>query len=663
MKEKNNKENWLADPDSEAVADRLCSMHGRSTIWGSNPIVQAWVRNIYAYHSAVLDPNSWDTSLTFEGKQGELVKMVVPQARSLIRQLVTLTTKQKMAFQAIGQSDTGDVVEETRLGTSIIEQLIDKERGDEKGEMMAESAYVTGIGFMGAFWRTDRGGVYGVDPDSNTFLYRGEIELSTPHILDVMFDYTIADWQRQPWCEIRVMRNRWDLIAQFPEFSEELLKVEAIRQGNGPYSWQDKIIADSDMIYCYELYVRPSPALPAGRMLFYASPKTVFSDGENEYGTIPLEPMIPEKIMGTGLGYPMLSNLLPAQEMMDHSFSVIATNQSAFGVQTITAPRGAGVSCQEIKGMNFLSFTPMSNVSGGGRPEALQLLQTAPETFKFVDLLKAHQLELSNINSAMRGAPPAGVTSGTAIATLTTNALEFISSGQKAYTQTIERVMMHALNAEKKFAKIPRQVTLNGKNNQAFSKEYTGDKLGSLSGVKVSVANPLMQTMSGRLELADKLAGNGLVKTTQDYLLILEGAPTRKLYETELSESDLMQSENDKLQAGEQVMCWIGDDHPAHMRKHSMLMNDPNTRENGKAIQLINAHIEEHLNMARSQDPFFAAMIRTGKLPEGGAPPPEQSSGVVPGMPGQATNEPAKRAKDLLERPEQNQIPEGAEAS
>src|SRR4051812_42744532 len=180
------RKNWLADPDSKVVADHLTSMHGKWSIWGSNPVVQAWVRNILAYYSAVLEPGTWDTSLCFEGKQGELVKMVVPQARSLVRQLVTLVTKQKMDFNALAESDTGDVVEETRLGNAIMEQIIDRERADQKGDQMAEMAAVTGQGFMGAFWRTDRGEPHAVDQESQNFVYKGGIELVTPHILDVL---------------------------------------------------------------------------------------------------------------------------------------------------------------------------------------------------------------------------------------------------------------------------------------------------------------------------------------------------------------------------------------------------------------------------------------------------------------------------------------------
>lgn len=640
-------------------------MHSQSA-WSSNPIMQAWVRNIYAYYSAILEPNAWDTSLTFDGKQGELVKMVVPQARSLVRQLVTLVTKQKMAYQATSESESGDVVEETRLANALVEQILDKERCDQKGEVMAEFAAVTGQGFMGALWRTDKGDPYAVDPDTQHIIYGGEVEIVTPHSLDCFYDYTIPQWENVPYFEVRVAKNRWDMIAQFPELKDELLKVESGRSPQGSSSWQGgDALVESDMISCYEFYVRPSAALPNGRMMFYASPRAIFSDGPNEYATIPFEPMRPEPIMGMGFGYPILSNLLPAQEMMDHSFSAIATNQSAFAVQTVTVPRGAGISVQEINGMNFLSFTPQANVPGGGRPEPLQLSQSAPETFKFIDLLKGHMLEISNLNASIRGAPPPGVTSGTAIATLSTNALEFLSSAQRAYTQTMERVLSHAVSAYSKFANVEHKVNIRGKNNQVYSKKFSGDHLGSISGVKITVGSPLMQTIAGRLELADKLSQMGLIKDIQSYLLILEGAPTRKLYETELSEEDLISAENDQMQDGSPVQILITDDHPCHIRKHSALLNDPKIRANGKSVGLILDHIEEHLNMAKNQDPVLAAMVRTGKAPDPALMAPPVSQGLnqvgpsnadtgqdTQGRPpiGQPETGAASPAEDLLER-------------
>jgi len=185
--------------------------------------------------------------------------------------------------------------------------------------------------------------------------------------------------------------------------------------------------------------------------------------------------------------------------MYDHSLSAIATNQSATAVQQILCPRGADISSQDVGGLNFVFFTPQ-NVDGGGKPEPMQLTQSAPETFKFAEVLKGYMLEISGINSAVRGAPPPGVTSGTAIATLTANSLEFMSSLQKSVDMALEGAITLALKSYMEFADVPRSILVTGKNNMAYGYEFTGKDLKAIKKVKINRSNPLMGTIAGRSE-------------------------------------------------------------------------------------------------------------------------------------------------------------------
>jgi len=89
----NKDQYWFAQENPEEVAKKLNEADVSSAVWSTNPIVQTWVRNTIAYYSSVLEPSAWDTSLTFMGDQGELVRMVVPMARSIIRQLCAIITK------------------------------------------------------------------------------------------------------------------------------------------------------------------------------------------------------------------------------------------------------------------------------------------------------------------------------------------------------------------------------------------------------------------------------------------------------------------------------------------------------------------------------------------------------------------------------------------
>lgn len=652
---------WAQDPDPKRVAEKMATFHGVWTIWGHNPINQAWVRNIISYYSTILEPASWDTSLVFEGQEGELVKMMVPQARSLIRQLVTIITKQKLAIQAIAEVDEQDVVQQSRLANALAEQVIEEQQVDNKRKRLAEHALVTGQAFYYVTWRTDIGQPFTRDFDGN-FIYTGGIDIKVPTCFDVFYDFTVEDPLDWDWVEVRTIKNRYSLIAQHPDLEDKILALPSVKSSRGPYTWNANLVSDDDNVYCYEFFHRPCPAMPVGRMTMYSDERTIYFDGPNHYECLPVSVMRPEPIIGMGFGYPVLSNLLPAQEMMDHSFSAIATNQSALAIQSVTIPRGSGISVQEIGGMNFISYTPQ-NAPGGGKPEALQLCQTPPETFKFIDVLNNYMQQLSNLNSALRGEPPPGVTSGVAIATLTTNALEFVNSISQAEQMATEKCMKLVLNAYQRFAKVPHDVSFNGGNGQSRKHQFVGNDLDNITAIKMSVGNPLMQTMAGRIQIADKLLETGFIQTPQAYVEILEGAPLQRLYKVQLREEDLIQKEDEALQQGKPVRALSTDDHPAHIQRHACLLNDTNVRMNATYTQAILNHIEEHLQLQQSTDPMLMAMVRTGKAPMGAPPPPPPGGGAGSGNPAALASIPggkaAQPAADMLGRGPQGGGPGG----
>lgn len=651
-----NRTYWLKEEAKELIS-HISQMHGTWSVWASNPVAAAWVRNTFSYYSTILDPASWDSALVFDGEQGELVRMSVPQARTLIRQLVSIVTKQKLAFQCMAESMGSDVVNEVKLGNALLNQIVEEQRLDTQGEYLTEMSCIWGMSFIKACWRTDRGKFH-TTSDKGGLLFDGELEISTPSIFDVFFDYTIEKWEDQNWAEVRVIRNKWDLIAQFPQFETEILSLPSFREWRGPHSNTYRTMQDEDMVYVYELYCRPTPALPEGRMLYYSDEKTPYYDGPNTYGEIPVEVMRPEPITGMAFGYPVLSNLLPSQEMLDHSFSAVATNQSALAVQSVAVPRGAGISVQEIGGMNFISYTPQ-NVPGGGVPTPLQLTQSSPETFKFMGELLSNMQQLSNVSPALRGQPPPGVTSGTAIATITSNALEFISPMSKAYSLCMERILMKALTAYKKFAKIEKVLNIAGKNRQVTQKKFVGKDLDPIKKIKITTVNPALQTIGGRTDIAEKLIQAGFIKDVQQYLSVLEGeSPLESLMTPELSENNLIQEENDFLMSGQRPLVLVTDDHPRHIMRHAALLSDPYIRMNNSSVKLILDHMMEHRSIVESMDPSlaaFLAMARTGKTPE--TPPPQQGpppqSGPPPGelmAPAGPQTQVAEPANDLLGR-------------
>jgi len=215
----------------------------------------------------------------------------------------------------------------------------------------------------------------------------------------------------------------------------------------------------------------------------------------------------------------------------------------------------------------------------------------------------------------------------------------------------LEGAITLALKTYMEFADVPRSILVTGKNNMAYGYEFTGKDLKAIKKVKINRSNPLMGTIAGRSDIAEKLLQTGLIKSPQQYFRIIEGAPTEELYRQELSETDLQVSENEALMRGEDVLVLATDDHPSHIQYHNMLLNNPEIRKNGQMVGAILQHIEEHNALAQTTDPALQAMVRTGKMP---TMAPEQAMPTGPVMPEQGpaekTAEPAPTAEDNLGR-------------
>lgn len=640
---------YWAKADAKDVCKTLEGNHSKMFSSSQNPIWQTWQKNTYAYFASVIDSQTWISSLNYTGEQGELVQMKIPQARSLVRQFVTLICKTKVAFSASAKNMDRDVVEDMRIANALLSQITRDQDLDRLKTLLVEMNCVLGTSYMKTTWRTDKGEAVGVDPETGIILYSGELEITCPHVTDMIYDYSIQEWKDVPWAECRVRRNRYDLIAQHPDLESEILKLPSIAD--------EKIVRDyfnmtkPDDVYVWEFYHRPCPAIPNGRMIMYSNSQTHYFDGPNLYETIPIEPFRPELIYGMAFGYPMLSNLLPAQEMFDHEASCIATNHSAFGVQNVTVARGSDISVQELYGMNLISYTPQANVPAGGKPESLNLVQDSPNSFKFMQDLLGNMQQMSNMNSAIRGEIGSNA-SGVAIATLTTNALEFLNDYTRELADVLKKTAFHGINAYRKFVKEARLVKLVGKNKQTYTKEFLGSNLETIESVDIEAVNPMMQTMAGRLDIAEKAASNGFVKGIDQYVAILDGQPLAMMTEDDLSESDLMAQENEDMLEGKAVQALATDNHPLHIQKHKRLLNDTAVRRTSDRVKLILDHIQEHNQLNKQTDPFLLAAAMTGKAPEGGPPPPQQQQGGGGGQQdiSMPEAEPAQPAKDMLGR-------------
>lgn len=635
-----NDQKYFATKDFEDLAKHCLGMvdSWQSAVgsYGTG-ISSIWYRNLRAYYSNIFAGNAGDSSLDYMGAEGEIIRMLVPQARSLNTQFLSLTTKQKLSFDPEAQSTDARTLVDTRVASALIEQVVRREHVDTQAYKMAEMASVVGLGYMMPSWDMMKGRKRVGDPQSGKILYTGDCDIWCPNIFQVIYDYTQEDFYKLPWVIVKRPRNRWDLIAQHPDLEEYLLKLTPITQAydsTGLWAFN----STEDMVWEYHFIHRSSPALTDGRYAVFCCDKTMLYDDYNPYKNddgdayVPLVQMKPEPITGCGFGYPFFSNILPLQEMLDHSFSAAASNQAAHAIQSVLNPSGNDISVVNIGGLRFMNYKPM-NLPGGGKPEALQLTATSPETFKFADMIRSYMMEIYNINGALRGSPPPGVTSGVAIATLATNALEFSQNFSKAYFEALETAMTYALWNYRSFADEPMVVSLTGPSDATYAKEFVGSDLSAIKRVKVNIGNPLMSTAAGKFEVANNLLQQGMLSTPKKYFQLLEGAPIKTLIGVDYDQEAFINQENDDLRDGKEVFVLPTDNNPQHIQSHAALLNDTEIRRNGEMVQRVMDHILEHYQAEISKDPALSQMIQTGQAPQipPGMPPPGSPPAPGPG--------------------------------
>lgn len=629
----------------------IAHLEGQTGQWSSmlgttrDGVGAVWFRNISYYYSNFLRGTGIDSSLEFMGKQGELVKMGVPQARSLTQQFVSLVTKQKLHMEPVAISDDFNTVGDSKVASALCESIITKEDVDAKSTKMCEHGMLTGMGYMSATWDMMRGRPITAD-DQGRLVMTGATKIKNHLPTAVWCDYTVEDFYSNDCVVVQDVANKYDLMALYPDLENQIRSLPSVNKNIDGLMFYGKQYSD-DYVYIFEMFHRSTPSMPQGRYCLYSTQDTVYIDPpsgspyKDPEGNafIPVVQFKPEPIMGTGFGYPKFCDVLPMQEMLDFNFSAIASNNQANAVQAILNPLGNDISVKNLGGLRFVNYKPMQ-VPGGGAPSPLQLTQSSPESYKFSDMLRSYMMEVMNINGALRGSPPPGVTAGNAIATLTTNAIEFTQSFAKAYVGTVEKLMTYGVWNVRNFAKYEDVVEVTGDNDATIAKKFIGEDFKNISRVRCQIANPLMATAAGRFEVAQQFLKTGMITDPQKYFRVIDGAPVKTLYKDEVSDEDLIQKENDDLRANKQVMALFIDNHALHKKCHAKLLADPEVRRNAKWAQLVLEHIDEHDKFAQTQQPM---------MPPGGAP--MQNAPGMPPPPSDGGAQPAEPAADISSMP------------
>lgn len=592
----------------------------------------------YLENSGILEELRKSYSLFFGNSAIDMIDnktiMSVNHYGSLARSLHTLITQNRPALSARSINSDYKSQATTILANGLCDYYLrEKNLEDHLKNACLLSLYLR-EGWITAEWDSQDGEIYGVNPESQTPIYAGEVEFNTYSILDIIRPLSGP----QNYYIIRKTKNKFDLAAEYPELENEILATSF--GYNEKKRWTLTYLNDTangqDEVEVLVLYHAKTPALPQGRYVEICGGK-VLIDSPLPYKKPYVFCIKSQDAFQTAFGHSSLMDLIPMQDALDTCFSTILSNFNSFGIGSLVTEKGTTSTRMLANGLMEIEVNPNAR-----DPKILNLLQIPNEVFNFAQMLQSSQETISGINSVSRGNPPNHM-SGVALALVANQALTFSSGLQQSYNKLAENIGSSLIELLQTYAVTPRVAQISGKTKKSFLREFKNTDLQGINRIVVETSNAFSKTQAGKVEIANNLLQTGLIKTPEAYIQVVETGTAEPLIEHEQSQLMLIRRENELLSEGQPVQALITDDDSLHVLEHSTILSDPEVRNDPQILQAALSHIQQHIENAKSKDPLLVQLLKQTPLQQPPQPMDPQAlqqpqsvdlqSAQTPGMP------------------------------
>jgi hypothetical protein len=614
-------------------------------------------------------------NLIKRGSAGQRISMAVNHFRNSVNHMLVMTCQQKLAWDAQASDGSHEAMDQTRLANGLLDLYSARADIDVDGVLRraTEMCLVFGEGYIHYNWNETKGKpvVMALNADggdySDSMVPEGDIELKVLDPLSVVRDIVRSDGYSDEWVIVRSEVNKIDLAVQYPQFEKDIMSEQdtsfLINKQIYP-----QLSPLQNIAWVWTLYHKRTIAVPNGRMMKFISGGCVLDDGPlpEYYDGIPVIRYCASDVIGSPWGYSKCFDALPLCNAISRLHECIITNNLNFGMQNIIAPQDANVNASMV-GQNMTLITWDAKQYPQSPPAGINFTKSSPETAQYINLLTQTLGTLMGLNEVTKGNPDLimkGNTSGTALALMATQSIQFNSDVAKAYQVAAERLgtAIIKLLAANSFG--PRMGKKMGMSGNSYQAEFSGKDLTKIDKVLVKTGNPITQTTAGKIQLADSLLQGGFIKNRQDYISVMETGNLDPMLEAADSEISLVKAENDKLSNGENTPAMFSDNHVMHIPEHLVLLASPEARSNPNSpmVLAVTKHVQEHLDFLAGNkqhgpiNPIIATITNQPTLPPGSpdavvlpaqvTPPPQAplapKAGPMPAQPPQAAKPPMK---------------------
>lgn len=625
---------WARAPRTE-IATEILAKYDAYVQWMDKSGYRNKIQELYnAYYNFNADGGFTLTT----SPDGAITKVNVNHFKNLIQRIASLTTQSKLSFVARATNSDAKSQLQSDFARGLLEYYNDEKGMDATLSDSVLASLIKFEAFIYCPWNFDLGREVAPTPNANGEILDGapikregdqEYFILGPH--EIARSVTARD---TPYFIIRQKVNKWDLVAKYEEIDPELAeKIACSSLDHDPRyelhtpfdaAWDGQEV-DEDMTYKYILIHKKTPALPTGRVTEVCAGE-VLEDDAMYYKTAPVVRMSGGEVFDTIAGDTPAATLLAIQQAIDALSTAVLTNNMNFAMQNIwsTTP----VEVHKIsQGQN--------NVVSASKPEALQLTNSSPETFKLIDGLKTDQQVISGMNATTRGTPDPNVKTAGGQALAIAQAIQFVDEIQRSYAKAAGEVGTITVHNLQEFCDTERIAYIGGQSKASYVKSFTSDDIRDIDRVIVDLGSPMLQNLQGRYALAQEWSANGQIQPKAAVQFLRTGELDSET-EDDFKDAILIREENEALRRGEMVKAAITDNHVQHIMKHRAAANDPAIRDNPVLLRQAYAHIQEHIDLYKQIDPDLAAILGLQPLPSQvmamQAPPagPQQDQGGAP---------------------------------
>lgn len=687
-----------------------------------------WAKSYQTHYGMGVDGYS-SHEVRRKGKQGQYSALVLNHFRNLVTHYLTLATAQRMAMEPQASNTDWKSEMQVRIARGVLDFYM---RAHMEQSMLDAVEYgaVLGEGWVEQAWNVMLGEATlpGVDGDAaeGDTMRTGDLESRPLMPMDVIRDPGAKTAHQLPWIITRHWMSKWDLIAQFPEMKEKILAVKSGKRETEA-SLENLYLqsaamreAESDQIAVYRFWHERRPAVPNGRQALFLDDSTLLYADALVYSEIPVRRVAPDTIIGTSFGYSPAWDLLAPQEAVNALESIALTNYRAHGVGIILAPKGSDVTPQHVStGLAFVKYTP-----GLPEPKLLSFMQPQDGIHNGSNRLVGQMETIIGVNSVVRGNPEASLKSGSALALVQAQAVQFASKFQGNIVRFQEKVGKDTVLIFQLFATEPIRFEVTGEDGVQDVKEFTGEDIAMVGGVEVDAGNPLAKTLAGRVQVAENLVNLKLITDPMQYIRVLETGNLEPMTAAESRQRSLVKEENERLarvdflkdefgrpmpeldemtgrpkldgrgraqlalDRSQMPIALVTDNPRLHVQEHMAVLSSTRARRNPAFRRAVLEHIREHHDvyweatlknpgmlelmdippmqaaLAYAQAQMAGAGMAPGAPGAPGQPPGQEGGAPSPGGPGGAqegaTAMPGAEPPDEAQMPKMPRLPPGA---